>query len=116
MSTLRDRNFGHRLVREFYQAEQENLGDKSFADTIKLTDAVLRDLGDHTWAQDLVNKAELSAQDHFDLPLPHNSPHGLTIPQERARSINERQIIVVSPKSYYNWWRVCGKTRSMSKH
>ncbi len=67
VSTLTDSELAHRLAREFYQAEQQKLGDKSFADTLKLADAILRDLDDHTWAQDLLGKAELSVEDHFDL-------------------------------------------------
>jgi hypothetical protein len=67
LSTLTDRDLGNRLAREFYQAEQEKLDGKSFADTMKLADAILRDLGDHDWAEDLLGKAVASAEDHFDL-------------------------------------------------
>ncbi len=66
VSTLTDSELAHRLAREFYQAEQQKVGDKTFADTMKLADAILRDLGDHNWAQDLLGKALVSAEDHFD--------------------------------------------------
>ncbi len=64
--TLTDVDLGHRLAREIYRAEQEKLGDNSFADTMKLADAILRDLGDQSWAHDLLGRAAATAEDHFD--------------------------------------------------